>query len=96
MVTAGAIVRCTAVSNYTRIFLENARTPIVVTRTLKEVEEILGPQDFYRIHHSHLVNLSHIERYVKTDGGYVVMSDGEQLTIARNRKEGFMERFARI
>jgi two-component system LytT family response regulator len=96
MVTAESIIRCMAISNYTKIFLKDEKSPVVVTRTLGEVEDILGTENFYRVHNSHLVNLSHIERYVRNDGGYVVMSDGEEISIARNRKDGFMEQFARI
>lgn len=89
------IVRCQSASNYSRIFLANGKQ-LVVSKTLKEVEETLHGYDFYRIHLSHLINLNHIRQYVKADGGYVVMSDAETITIARNRKDGFLELFDRL
>lgn len=95
MVRPDSIVRCQSLSNYTRIFLDGGRQ-LVVSKTLKEVEETLIGYDFYRVHHSSLINLNHIQAYVKADGGYVVMSDGETISIARNRKDGFMELFDRL
>jgi two-component system LytT family response regulator len=95
MVKPDMIVRCQSLSNYTRIFLDDGKS-LVVTKTLKEVEETLSNYSFYRIHNSHFINLNHIQRYVKQDGGYVVMTDNEEIAIARNRKDGFMEHFARI
>lgn len=95
MVKPEAVIRCQSISNYTKIFLEN-NAPLVVTKTLKEVEELLGNTFFFRIHNSHLVNLNHITNYKKLDGGVVVMSDGEQLAVARNRKEEFMANFSKI
>jgi two-component system LytT family response regulator len=96
MVQPNEIVHCLAVSNYTKIFLNKSDKPVMVSKTLKEVEDILGDQLFFRVHNSHLVNISHVSKYVKADGGYIVMSNGENITIARNRKEGFMERFAKL
>lgn len=95
MVTQDQIIRCQSISNYTKIFLTDKKQ-LVVAKTLKETEEILAGYSFYRIHHSHLVNINHVQRFVKTDGGYVVMTGGEEITVARNRKDGFIEQFSRI
>ncbi len=89
------IIRCESLSNYTKVHLNNNQK-ITLSKTLKEVEETLESYPFYRVHHSHLINLEHIEKYVKADGGYVIMSDGEQITVARNRKEGFVELFSKL
>lgn len=89
------IVRCESESNYTYIYLQNQKK-ILVAKTLKDVEETLSGLSFFRIHQSHLINLNHIMKIVKNDGGYVVMSDGSNLTIARSRKEEFLEKFRRI
>ncbi|GAB2782085.1 LytTR family DNA-binding domain-containing protein [Rhabdobacter roseus] len=80
------IVRCESDSNYTRIFLNN-QNPILICRTLKEVEELLENSNFARIHHSHLISLDHLRKYVRSDGGYVIMSDGSELTVSRSRKD---------
>ncbi|RYZ48665.1 MAG: response regulator transcription factor [Sphingobacteriales bacterium] len=95
MVKPDQIIRCQSVSNYTTIILESGRK-LMASKTLKEVEEILSGFCFYRIHQSHLVNLNHVQSFMRTDGGYVLMSDGEKITIARHRREGFIEQFSRI
>jgi two-component system LytT family response regulator len=80
------IIRCESDSNYTRIHLAG-RPFILICKTLKEVEELLDGANFVRIHHSHLINLDHLKRYVRSDGGYVVMSDGSTLGVSRSRKD---------
>ena len=80
------IVRCESDSNYTRIHLVG-RPLILICKTLKEVEELLDGANFVRIHHSHLIHLDHLKRYVRSDGGYVVMSDGSTLGVSRSRKD---------
>jgi two-component system, LytTR family, response regulator len=84
------IVRCESDSNYTTIFLCGGQK-IVATKTLKEFDEILTPLNFFRIHQSHLVNLDYIVKYNKTEGGSVVMEDGNELPIARRRKDEFVD-----
>ena len=86
------IVRCEACGNYTRIYLQENRT-YMVARTLGEYEELLSPYNFLRIHHAHLINLDHIERYVRGEGGYVIMSDGAVVDISRRKKQDFLSRF---
>ena len=53
--------------------------------------DMLDPKEFFRVHNSHLVNLFHIKKYVKGDGGYVIMSDNSTVDIARRKKEEFMQ-----
>ncbi len=89
------ILRCESESNYTHIFLLNGKK-LTVAKTLKEVEESLDGLGFYRIHQSHLVNMSHISKVVKGEGGYVVMNEGTTITISRNKKEAFLESFRKI
>jgi two-component system LytT family response regulator len=64
---------------------------VVVTRSLKEFEELLTPKGFFRVHHSHIVNLNQITRYVRGEGGYVVLSDGASVDVSRRRKEEFLQ-----
>jgi len=89
------IIRCESDSNYTHIFLVNGKK-ITMAKTLKEVEENIEGSPFYRIHQSHLVNMNHIGKLMKGDGAYVIMKDGTQLAISRNKKEAFMETFRKI
>lgn len=95
MVKPDQLVRCESDSNYTKVYLDN-KQKIVVAKTLKELEDVLTGYGFYRIHHSHLVNLTHVVSYVRNDGGYVMMSDGTHITVARNRRSGFIEQFSKI
>ncbi len=95
MVNNDEVVRCQSISNYTKIFLTNNRQ-LVIAKTLKEAEEMLAAHCFYRIHHSHLVNINHVLRFVRTDGGHITMTDGAQLAVARNRKDGFIAQFSHL
>lgn len=85
------IIRCQAESNYTRFILENHKE-ILVSRTLKDFEAALESCGFIRTHQSHLVNINHIQSYVKRDGGYLKMSDGSSVPISRSRKEELSRR----
>ena len=84
------IILCSSDSNYTMIYLTNKRKKLI-SKTLKDVEEMLVPHGFYRAHHSHLVNLQHIKEYVRADGGYLMLSNGQTLPVARNRKEDLLK-----
>jgi two-component system LytT family response regulator len=81
-----AIVRCESDDNYTHVYT-TAPMHMLVSRTLKEFEEILSEAGFMRIHQKHLINPAYIKKYVKTDGGYLVMTDNSQLPISRQRKD---------
>lgn len=88
------IIRCESDSNYTTIILKNER--ILVSKTLKEVEKVLDPRLFFRVHLSHLINLAHVTAYHRGEGGDVVMSDGTVIAVARNRKQDFLTHFKKI
>ncbi len=85
------ILYCQASSNYTEIFMADDKR-YVVSRTLKEYDDMLGEQNFYRIHHSYLINLNGIKKYVRGEGGYVIMSNDKSLDVSKRRKEGFLSR----
>lgn len=89
------IIRCESDSNYTYIFLTSGKK-ILLAKTLKEIEEALSGLSFFRIHQSHLVNMNHVSKFSKSEGSYVVMTDGSTLNISRNRKDLFMEQFRKI
>jgi two-component system LytT family response regulator len=91
MIPVHSIISCEADDNYTTLMLKNNKK-IVVSCTLKVIEELLEENSFIRVHRSYLVNLDEIEKYVKTDGGYVVMSDGSQIFISRNKKEELLKK----
>jgi two-component system, LytTR family, response regulator len=86
MVLIESIISCSSESNYTEFYLKNKKK-ITASRTLKEIEEMLDDYSFLRVHHSHLVNLNEVEKYVKGDGGYLIMSDKTTIDVSRSRKE---------
>ncbi|NNC96308.1 MAG: response regulator transcription factor [Chitinophagales bacterium] len=88
-VKVNSIIRCRAESNYTHIYL-NGGEELIISRSLKEFEEILPQGIFYRIHKSHLINLHYLKKFVKHDGGYVVMEDGEMISVASRKKDKFL------
>ncbi len=90
-VEIGSIVYAQAEGAYTHVFLNNKRK-LVISKTLSDIEEMLPPEHFQRIHHSTVVNLTHITHFFKTDGGYQVLDNGEKLIVSKSKKEGLMER----
>jgi len=86
MVLVETIINCESDRNYTILFLKN-KQKIIASRSLKEIEEMLDDYSFARVHHSHLVNLNEVEKYIKGEGGYLLMSDGRTVDVSRSRKE---------
>jgi two-component system LytT family response regulator len=84
------IVRCEAQGAYTIVCLKSSQR-ITASRNLKEYESLLSDHGFYRVHHSHLVNLREVLRYVKADGGLVEMKDGSRVGVSQNKKEEFLD-----
>jgi two-component system LytT family response regulator len=89
------IIYCESDSNYTIFFLSNGEK-VMVSKTLKDVEEILEGSDFFRIHASYLINMKHVSKFTRGDGGYVVMSNNQQITVSRKKKDEFFEMFSKI
>ncbi|MBX7052385.1 MAG: LytTR family DNA-binding domain-containing protein [Flavobacteriales bacterium] len=79
------IVRMEADSNYTHIFLDGGKK-ITSSKTMKDYEDILPAEEFYRIHHGHIVNIRYVERYIRGEGGYVVTTDQTTLEVSRRKK----------
>ena len=85
------ILRFEAKGNYTNIIMANNDT-ILATKTIKDYEEALPEAIFYRIHNSHIINLSRIREYQKGRGGSVVMEDGTVIEVASRRREEFLRK----
>lgn len=85
------IIRCEADTSYTIFYLTDKRK-LMVSAGLKHYEELLPESDFIRVHHHHLLNMNHVLRFLKVDGGYAVMSDGTQIEISRRKKDAFLEK----
>ena len=93
LVPADQVVRCEAHDNYTHLFLKD-KSKLVACRTLKDMEEQLQHFRFFlRVHHSHIANLNEVIKYVRGEGGYLVMSDGATVNVSRSHKEALMQRF---
>lgn len=84
------IIRCESEDNYTKFYIKNSK-PILISKTLKEYEELLTEHGFERIHQSHLINLAYLKSYIKKDGGYVIMADNANLPISQRKKERLQE-----
>ncbi len=86
MVSVDSIISCASDRNYTVLFLKS-KQKIIASRTLKDIEEMLEDYSFVRVHHSYLVNLNEVEKYIKGEGGYLLMSDQTTVDVSRSRKE---------
>jgi len=84
------IVRCESDSNNTMFHLQDGRK-IFVTKTLKYFSDMLKPYDFLRIHQSHLVNIQCISAFIKTDGGYLMLKNGENVPVSVRKKAEVIE-----
>lgn len=84
------IVRCQAEGPYTEFFI-SPNQKITISKSLKEYEEMLEPFGFIRIHNSHLVNKNRILRFVKSEGGSVVMDNNEHIPVSQRRRDVIME-----
>jgi two-component system, LytTR family, response regulator len=87
------IVHIESSSNYSKIFL-NAGKTMLVTKLLKDFEDILLPYRFYRVHNSHLINLNYIQKYIRGEGGQVVLQNGDVVDVSRRKKEEFLRLIA--
>ncbi len=84
------IIHIESKSNYSKIFLNDNKS-IMVTKILKDFEEMLMPYNFYRVHNSHLINLNYIQKYIRSQGGHVQLQDGTLIDISRRKKEEFLK-----
>lgn len=82
------IIRCEADENYSRVFLSDGKS-IFISRSLKELDELLSPFGFSRIHQSHLINLDHVCKFDKRTGGVIELSNGDKVPLAGRRKDYF-------
>jgi len=91
LVQLDKIMYCIASANYTQVYTPDKM--FVSTRNLKEFEDMLPPELFFRIHHGHIVNINYIVKLQKGRGGRAIMNDGKELEIAVRRKDDFLKMF---
>lgn len=80
------IVLCIASSNYTEVYLTSG-VKRLISKTLKEFEDLLTPYDFFRPHHSHLVNLNRVREFIRGDGGYLILENRMQVAVSKSKRE---------
>lgn len=91
MIPVDSIISCESEGNYTKLLLKDQKK-IIVSTVLKDIEEMLEDYSFARVHRSYLVNLNEVEKYIKGEGGYLIMSDGSTVDVSRNKKEVLMKK----
>ena len=89
-VNINQLIRCEAEGSYTKLYLK-PNQEVLATGTVKEFEELLNEHHFIRVHHSHLINANCIYKYLKGEGGILVMDDGGEVPISRRKKEAFLK-----
>ncbi len=84
------IIHLEANRNYTNIFFSN-KPKIIASKTLKDFEELLPTNIFFRIHHSHLINLNYIKKYIRGEGGQIELQNGSFVDVSRRKKDEFLK-----
>ncbi len=90
IVDVGDITHCRSESNYTTFYMVDGKK-IMVSKVLKEYEDLLSEYGFFRPHHSFLVNLNHVTKLDKTDGGFLILKDGSEVPVSLRRKKRLMQ-----
>ena len=93
MINVEDIIKCVAHESYTEIIL-TCDTKFMVSRNLKEYEDMLSGFNFFRIHNSCLVNLRHVKKYIRGEGGYVQLVNGHSCEVSRRKKTELLSRLS--
>ncbi|MBK9254545.1 MAG: response regulator transcription factor [Saprospiraceae bacterium] len=88
LISTHQIIRCESDGSYSHIHIENTKS-LLVSKNLKDLEELFCSESFFRVHKSHLINIDHIKMVSKTDGGEVIMNDETRVPISRTIKQDF-------
>jgi two-component system LytT family response regulator len=91
LIPIDSIITCASKSNYTILYLKENKK-LMVSRTLKDIEEMLNDYNFLRVHNSFLVNVGEIRKYIRGEGGNLVMSDGSSVDVSRSKKEALLKK----
>ncbi|MDZ7743206.1 MAG: LytTR family DNA-binding domain-containing protein [Bacteroidota bacterium] len=90
VVNIGEIIRCESDNYYTRFFFTDG-SKLLISKTLKENEELLSEHNFIRPHKSHLVNIRYIKSFNRNEGGYIFMTDGSKIPVSRRKRESVID-----
>ncbi len=91
IVDTSTIYRCQSDNNYTNVYMDNDNK-LFLSKTLKEVELMLESSKFLRVHQSHLVNIDFVKKFVKSDGGYLQMKNGDQVSVSKSKRDHLLAR----
>jgi two-component system LytT family response regulator len=89
------IIYCKGDGAYTYFYIKDMPR-VTVSKNLKEFEELLKDQSFFRVHKSYLINLNEMKKYIRGDGGYVVMTNGDNVDISKRKKESFLSNLSKV
>ncbi len=95
VLTIKEIIRCESDGAYTRFFLTDGRK-ILVSKILKEYDELLQNYNFFRVHQSHLINIEYMETFNKLNGGFVIMKDKSSVPVSSRKKESLLKLIDRL
>lgn len=95
VVSVDSVIRCEAFNNYTTFHIVG-QTPIIVSRPLKEYDELLSPLQFMRVHQSHLINLNQLQQFNKREGGSVIMKDGSEIPVSSRKREALIAELSKF
>jgi len=90
LVNTEDIIRIEAKNNYSHFYFTN-RSKIIVSKTLKEFDELLSARNFFRVHQSHLINLNYVEGVQTSNGDCVLLHQGHKVEISRRKKSDFLQ-----
>lgn len=90
-IESNKIIYAKADGSYTKLIIQGEKD-LLISKKLKEIEEMIDSQNFYRVHHSYLVNLQKIKRFYKTEG-YLIMDDASKIPVSRGKKNDFLNQF---
>lgn len=89
------IIYCQSEGSYTNLFFMDGES-MLLSKPIKDVGELLIPSGFLRVHNSYLINLSHIKKYIRGEGGEIIMKNGHNVPVSRSKKVEFLERIAKL
>jgi len=89
------IIRIEADRSYSWFYI-NGNRKMLVSKNLKEFQDLLNDRYFFRPHNSHLINLKYVKKYIRREGGYIEMMDGSEIPVSRNRKDLFLVHMSRF
>ena len=89
------IYYCESDGGYTHFFLTNGKV-VLISKNLREVEDVLESKGFCRVHHGFLINVRYVQKYIRGDGGEVIMANNKNIPVSRNKKQEFLNLLERI